>query len=63
MAIVPLGLVVIETGIDLNWAMLAGSVLTIPGLPGLVLTIFWAQTTWLAVVLGKVFLNVRILSI
>ncbi|XP_071127147.1 uncharacterized protein [Mytilus edulis] len=53
LAIVPLGLVVIETGIDLNWAMLTGSVFTIPGLPGLVLTIFWAKSTWLSVILGS----------
>ena len=56
MSIIPFGLVVIKTNINVYWAMLAGSVLTIPGLPGLVLTIFWAKTSWIAVILGKTLL-------
>jgi hypothetical protein len=46
----------LTTNINVYWAMLAGSVLTIPGLPGLVLTIFWAKTSWIAVILGKTLL-------
>lgn len=52
-AIVPLGLVVIASGIDLNWIMMCGFILTVPCFPGALLTIIWVRTTSTAMVIGE----------
>ena len=53
MAIVPYGLLVIRSGIDLNWAIMTGCIVTIPSFPGVVLSIVWVKTTATGVVIGK----------
>ncbi|XP_070197555.1 uncharacterized protein [Littorina saxatilis] len=51
--LVPLGLVVIATGVDLNWLMLCGFILTVPCFPGALMSIIWVKTTAIAVVVGS----------
>ncbi|KAK3100002.1 hypothetical protein FSP39_013349 [Pinctada imbricata] len=46
-------MLVIASGIDLNWVYMAGAILTIPGLPGLVLSIFWCKSTSKGVIYGS----------
>nr|KAG5702158.1 hypothetical protein BaRGS_010424 [Batillaria attramentaria] len=50
--IVPFGLVMLQTGIDLNWVFLTGCVMTIPCFPGVVLSIVWVKTTAKGMVIG-----------
>ncbi|KAH3842010.1 hypothetical protein DPMN_115498 [Dreissena polymorpha] len=52
-AIVPLGVVVQMSGLDLNWVMLNGFILTLPCFP-VVLSIFWSKTTRHGVIAGAV---------
>nr|WGU51207.1 DUR3-like urea transporter subtype A2 [Theodoxus fluviatilis] len=51
-AIVPWGLVVVSTQLDLNWIMMDGFIVTIPGFPGALLSIIWSRTTAKAVIAG-----------
>nr|KAG5685318.1 hypothetical protein BaRGS_003340 [Batillaria attramentaria] len=55
--IVPFGLVMLQTGIDLNWVFLTGCVMTIPCFPGVVLSIVWVKTTAKGMVIGEFLLN------
>nr|KAG5711633.1 hypothetical protein BaRGS_016815 [Batillaria attramentaria] len=51
--LVPLGLVVIASGIDLNWVMMCGFILTVPCFPGALMTIIWVKTTSIAMIIGS----------
>lgn len=51
-AIIPLGLGVIATGVDLNWVMLNGFIATLPCFPPVVLSIFWSKTSRAGVISG-----------
>ncbi|XP_060551994.1 uncharacterized protein LOC132713418 [Ruditapes philippinarum] len=53
--IVPLGLAVISSGIDLNWIMLNGFIVTLPCFPPVVLSIFWSKTSRAGVISGALF--------
>ncbi|WAQ99645.1 hypothetical protein MAR_024018 [Mya arenaria] len=44
-SIIPLGLVVFETGIDLNWIFYSGAIVTIPCFPPVILSIIWVKAT------------------
>ena len=50
--IVPLGLLVSETGVNVFWATIAIPVFTTPFLPPLFLTVMWAKATSKGVVAG-----------
>ncbi|XP_076467664.1 uncharacterized protein LOC143298665 [Babylonia areolata] len=52
LALVPLGLLVTASGMDLNWIMMCGFILTIPCFPGALMTIIWVKTTSLAFIVG-----------
>ncbi|XP_076443027.1 uncharacterized protein LOC143281665 [Babylonia areolata] len=54
LAIVPYGLLMIRSGIDLNWVFLTGCVMTVPCFPGVVISIVWVKATGKAMVLGAV---------
>ena len=51
--IVPYGLLVSETGMNVNWATLSTQVLTSPFLWPLFLTITWSKATSQGVIAGK----------
>ncbi|KAL4230282.1 hypothetical protein ACF0H5_010667 [Mactra antiquata] len=53
--IVPIGLGVISTGVDLNWLMLNGFIVTLPCFPPVVLSIFWSKTSKAGVISGSLF--------
>ncbi|XP_012934693.1 uncharacterized protein LOC101856080 [Aplysia californica] len=50
--VVPWGLVVVRSGIDLNWIFMTGCIITIQAFPGVVLAIVWVKTTGVALVIG-----------
>ncbi|XP_045204552.2 uncharacterized protein LOC123557251 [Mercenaria mercenaria] len=54
-AIVPLGLAVIASGVDLNWVMMNGFIVTLPCFPPVVLSIFWSKTSRAGVISGALF--------
>ncbi|KAL8590055.1 hypothetical protein ACOMHN_034286 [Nucella lapillus] len=54
MAIVPCGLLVIRSGIDLNWVFLTGGIVTVPCFPGTVLSIVWVKATGRGMVIGGI---------
>ncbi|XP_050416686.1 uncharacterized protein LOC126830352 [Patella vulgata] len=51
--IVPLGMMVCSSGIDLNWMMLVGFIVTIPCFPGAVLSIIWVKTSTIGIIAGS----------
>ncbi|CAH1789627.1 unnamed protein product [Owenia fusiformis] len=52
-AIVPMGLVINNSGINLNWAFQSGAVSTISCFPTVVLSVMWSKTTGAAVIAGN----------
>ncbi|XP_041356757.1 uncharacterized protein LOC121373965 [Gigantopelta aegis] len=52
--IVPLGMLLNAAGIDLNWTMMVGFIITTPCFPGSVLSIIWVKTTAVGVVAGSI---------
>jgi Na+/proline symporter len=52
-SIVPYGLLVSETGMNVNWATLSAQALTSPFLWPLFLTITWSKATSQGVIAGK----------
>ena len=52
-SIVPLGLVVFESGIDLNWMFYVGAIVTIPCFPPVMLSIIWVKATSQGLIAGK----------
>ena len=50
--IVPYGLLIVESGMDLHWAIYALQVMTSPFLPPVVLAVTWAKATGPAVITG-----------
>ena len=52
-SIIPLGLVVFETGIDLNWIFYSGAIVTIPCFPPVILSIIWVKATGKGLISGK----------
>ena len=55
--IIPLGIAVKASGIDLNWAMLFGFMVTLPCFPPVVLATFWSKTSGPGVISGIVFVT------
>ncbi|PVD26613.1 hypothetical protein C0Q70_14290 [Pomacea canaliculata] len=53
LGIVPFGLIMISTGVDLNWIFLTGCIVTIPCFPGSVLCILWVKVTAKGMVIGS----------
>ncbi|KAH3838852.1 hypothetical protein DPMN_112268 [Dreissena polymorpha] len=51
-SIIPLGLVVFETGIDLNWIFYSGAIVTIPCFPPVILSIIWVKATGKGLISG-----------
>jgi hypothetical protein len=52
-AIIPLGLVIFESGIDLNWIFYVGAIITIPCFPPVMLSIIWVKATSKGLVVGN----------
>ena len=50
--LVPFGLILIELGMNLNWAIMAGPTFTSPFLVPIFLTITWSKTTGAGVIAG-----------
>lgn len=53
-SIIPLGLVVFETGIDLNWIFYSGAIVTIPCFPAVILSIIWVKATGQGLISGGI---------
>ena len=51
--IVPYGLLIAETGMNLNWAVMSGQVFTSPFLVPIFMTITWSKATAKGIVTGK----------
>ena len=52
--IVPYGLLIAETGMNLNWAVMSGQVFTSPFLVPIFMTITWSKATAKGIVTGKI---------
>ncbi|XP_046575767.1 uncharacterized protein LOC124283788 [Haliotis rubra] len=52
LGIIPLGLLVNVAGIDLNWIMMVGFIITTPCFPGAVLSIVWLKTSAIGATAG-----------
>ena len=50
---VPLGLAVFSSGIDLNWIFYSGATVTIPCFPPVVLSIIWVKATGKGLIAGR----------
>lgn len=50
--ILPLGLIIFETGIDLNWIFYVGAIITIPCFPPVMLSILWVKATSKGLITG-----------
>lgn len=53
LAIIPLGLIIFESGIDLNWIFYVGAIITIPCFPPVMLSIIWVKATSKGLMVGK----------
>ncbi|XP_035829821.1 uncharacterized protein LOC101856160 [Aplysia californica] len=53
--IVPLGLAVIQSGVDLNWIFMNGAIVIVQAFPGIICTIVWVKVTSEALVIGALF--------
>ncbi|XP_052076798.1 uncharacterized protein LOC127714803 [Mytilus californianus] len=54
LAIIPLGLIIFESGIDLNWIFYVGAIITIPCFPPVMLSIIWVKATSKGLMVGAV---------
>ncbi|KAK3575937.1 hypothetical protein CHS0354_001140 [Potamilus streckersoni] len=54
LGIIPLGLIVFETGIDLNWIFYVGAIVTIPCFPPVMLSILWVKATGKGLIAGGI---------
>lgn len=52
LSLVPLGMLVLASGMDLNWVMMCGFIMTVPSFPGALMTILWVKTTSIAMMIG-----------
>ncbi|KAJ8298157.1 hypothetical protein KUTeg_024688 [Tegillarca granosa] len=52
--ILPLGLIIFETGIDLNWIFYVGAIITIPCFPPVMLSILWVKATSKGLITGGI---------
>ncbi|XP_059164308.1 uncharacterized protein LOC131947185 [Physella acuta] len=50
--LVPFGLAVNASGVNLNWTLLVGTILTVPSFPGVILCIIWSRTTSKGMIVG-----------
>lgn len=53
-AIIPLGMLVFESGIDLNWIFYVGAIITIPCFPPVLLSIMWVKATSKGLITGGI---------
>ncbi|GFS03818.1 urea-proton symporter DUR3-like [Elysia marginata] len=53
-SMIPLGLVVFNSGIDLNWIFYSGATVTIPCFPPVVLSIIWVKATGKGLIAGSI---------
>lgn len=54
LGIIPLGLTVFKSGIDLNWIFYVGSIVTIPCFPPVLLSILWVKATGKGLIIGSI---------
>ncbi|GFR91349.1 urea-proton symporter DUR3-like [Elysia marginata] len=50
--LIPLGLATLVTGVDLNYVMMVGFILTTPSFPPALLTVLWTKTSGIGVTVG-----------
>ena len=53
LALVPFGLLVHAAGLDLNWVILTGCIVTIPCFPGVVLSLLWVKASAVGLAVGE----------
>ncbi|XP_012936448.1 uncharacterized protein LOC106011420 [Aplysia californica] len=53
-ALVPVGLVIDVSGVDLNYVMVCGFILTTPSFPPALMAIIWTKTSGLGVIVGSI---------
>ncbi|XP_035826220.1 uncharacterized protein LOC118477851 [Aplysia californica] len=53
-ALIPFGMVVHASGVDLNWTMMYGVILTVPAFPGVIASILWVKTTGKGIIIGSI---------
>ena len=53
LALVPFGLLVHAAGLDLNWVLLTGCIVTIPCFPGVVLSLVWVKASAVGLAVGE----------
>lgn len=54
-SIIPLGLIIFQTGIDLNWIFYVGAIVTIPCFPPVMLSILWVKATGKGLIAGMLY--------
>ncbi|XP_021364349.1 uncharacterized protein LOC110457411 isoform X2 [Mizuhopecten yessoensis] len=52
--IIPFGLIIFSSGIDLNWIFFVGAIVTIPAFPAVVLAIMWVKQTSKGIIAGGI---------
>ncbi|XP_059152783.1 uncharacterized protein LOC131938670 [Physella acuta] len=52
--LVPIGMVVYVSGVDLNYVMVCGFILTTPSFPPALMAILWSKTSALGVIIGSI---------
>lgn len=55
--IIPIGLIIIESGMNLNWTFMAAQVFVAPFIVSLFLTIAWAGATGIGLIAGRCVLS------
>ncbi|CAL1534467.1 unnamed protein product [Lymnaea stagnalis] len=52
--LVPVGMVILVSGVDLNYVMVCGFILTTPSFPPALMAILWSKTSALGVIVGSI---------
>ncbi|CAG5128742.1 unnamed protein product, partial [Candidula unifasciata] len=52
LGLIPFGLALNSSGVDLNWTMVTGVVVTVPCFPGVLFCILWSKLTTLGLIIG-----------
>ncbi|CAG5125292.1 unnamed protein product [Candidula unifasciata] len=54
LGLLPVGMVLLVSGVDLNYVMLCGFILTTPSFPPALMAIIWSKTSGLGVIVGSI---------
>ncbi|OWF45141.1 urea active transporter 1 [Mizuhopecten yessoensis] len=53
-AIIPVGLMIFSSGIDLNWIFFVGAIVIIPAFPAIILAVMWEKETSEGIITGSI---------